>query len=86
MKLFNAITTTIVIGASIISTAIPVSAQYYGAYGNRNNPYDRHRRNYDVNPHNRNAHNLYSIPRRNPAPQTINSYARKNDIGSRYIR
>ena len=30
MKLFNAITTAVVVGGSFVATAVPASAQYYG--------------------------------------------------------
>ena len=86
MKLSNTVIAAAVIGASLLITAIPVSAQYYGTYGNRNNPYDNHRRRYDVNPHHRNINHSYTIQRRNSASQTVNSYMRKNNLGLRYIR
>ena len=59
MKLFTAIATAVVLGGSLIATATPASAQYYGgsygwnnsspnAYGN--DPYDRNRgRQIDLN-------------------------------------
>ena len=48
MKLFNAIAAAVVLGGSLIATAIPASAQYYGnGYGYNNNT----RNSYGYNPY-----------------------------------
>ena len=88
MKLFNAIATAAVVAASLVATPMPVAAQHYGNYGNRNNPYDRHRRSYDVKPYNKNSNDLDLNPRRNPSTptQNTNSYTRKNNTRSSYIK
>ena len=63
MKLFNTIAATAVIAGSLVATAAPASAQFYGnnsgynksiqhGYGNRNNPYDA----------NMNRNNSYTNP------------------------
>ena len=79
MKLFNTIAATAVIAGSLVATAAPASAQFYGnnsgynksiqhGYGNRNNPYDA----------NMNRNNSYTNPRQNTNTQTINSYGRSS--------
>jgi len=89
MKLLASITATAVVGASLVTTAVPSYAQAYGSssigfnkrtqqgYGNRNNPYGRHGRVLEVNPHRKTTYNLYTYPRRSPSSQTIDYYMRK---------
>ena len=87
MKLFNAIAATAVIGGSLIATAAPASAQYYGnsngynnsiqqGYGNRNNPYDVHM----------NRNNLYTNSREKIGSQKINSYGRSSTANSSFTQ
>ena len=81
MKLSNAIATTALIGGSLIATAAPASAQYYGngrgynksiqhGYGNRDNPYDM----------NRNRNNFYTNLRQSVNTQKIDSYGRSGTV------
>ena len=65
MKLFTAIATAVVLGGSLIATATPASAQYYGGgYGYNNNT----RNGYGNDP--------YASPRRNTFTQKTNAYGR----------
>ena len=79
MKIFNAIAATAFIGGSLIATAAPASAQYYGnsrgysksiqhGYGNRDNPYDMNR------------NNSYTNLRQSVNTQKIDSYGRSGTI------